>query len=232
MKKKNLVKLIILTVLLILLQVNLIATANNSPKVIPAVGVNEPVVSENPEPQQLEEALLSSASSSSVNPSSEHGISENPEPQKPEEELISSASSSTANCTPGILTNIKLASDKVNSFIIQPGEEFSFNQVVGERTPEAGYMEGRMIVDDQPVLGTGGGICQLSSMIYDAASDAGLEIVERNPHTLPVSYAAPGRDAMVAYGQSDLIIKDNKEEPIKIVSAVTETELSVSLYLS
>lgn len=105
-------------------------------------------------------------------------------------------------------TNIILAAEKLRNYIIPPGEVFSFNEVVGERTSKEGYKEAPIFLQNEITLGTGGGVCQLSTTLYNLALLANLEIVERSNHSLPVSYVPLGRDATVNYGIIDLKFKN------------------------
>ena len=100
--------------------------------------------------------------------------------------------------------------------MLTPGTIFSFNQVVGEASLNNGFKEAPIIVNEQFVMGAGGGICQVSSTIYNAALDAGLSIIERHNHGLPVSYLPPGLDATVAYDYLDLKFQNNLKTNILI----------------
>lgn len=112
--------------------------------------------------------------------------------------------------------NISLASDKINGTIILPGETFSYNKIVGKRTIDAGYKEAGAYAGGQVIQEIGGGICQVSSTLYNAALYANLEIVERSNHYFETSYVDPGRDATVSWGSVDFKFKNNRTYPIKI----------------
>jgi len=127
-------------------------------------------------------------------------------------------------------TNIELASKKVNGTIIMPGENFSFNTVVGKRTIEAGFKEGTAYIGGEVVPDVGGGICQLSSTIYNVALLANLEIVERSNHIFLTGYVAASRDATVYYGSLDFIFKNSRSYPIKIVTSSKNGVCKVSMY--
>ncbi|GAA0181736.1 VanW family protein [Clostridium sediminicola] len=120
-------------------------------------------------------------------------------------------------------SNIALATKAINETILMPGEVFSFNDTVGQRTREKGYKEAHVIVNGEYVDGLGGGICQASSTLYNVALLAGLEIVERHHHTYPSSYVPVGQDATVDYGNLDVKFKNNGEYPIYI-SAYTQNK--------
>lgn len=113
-------------------------------------------------------------------------------------------------------TNIKLASEKINGTILMPGETFSYNKIVGERTIKAGYKEASVYMSGKVVDGIGGGICQVSSTLYNAALEANLEIVSRKNHYFITSYVSASRDATVAYGTIDFQFKNSRTYPIKI----------------
>ena len=94
--------------------------------------------------------------------------------------------------------NIIIAASAINNHILAPGEIFSFNRIVDPRTIEKGYKHAPIIVGGRVIPGIGGGICQVSSTLYNAILKAGLEVVERYPHSKPVYYVPPGRDATVS----------------------------------
>lgn len=132
---------------------------------------------------------------------------------------------------PGERTNILLASAAVDNVTVAPGEEFSFNAQVGERTPERGYQDGLMFDQGRVIRGTGGGICLVATGLYNAALHAGLEITERHPHSGLVSYAPPGCDAGIVYGQEDLKFRNTTETPLVIrAQPVDDDHIAVRLY--
>ena len=117
-------------------------------------------------------------------------------------------------------TNLKLAANKINGTVLMPGETFSYNQVVGARTIAAGYKEAPIYVQGQVVDGLGGGICQITSTLYNAVLFANLEIVERSNHQFVPSYVSASRDATVVYGSIDFKFKNNRNYPIKLICSV------------
>lgn len=127
-------------------------------------------------------------------------------------------------------TNVRLSSEKINGYVLMPGETFSYNNVVGARTIEAGYKEAPMYLNGEVVTGLGGGICQTTSTLYNAAIYANLEIVTRSNHTFVPSYASASRDATVVYGVIDFEFKNNRDYPIKIKSSVSGGKATVSIY--
>lgn len=112
--------------------------------------------------------------------------------------------------------NIRLSSEKINGLILMPGETFSYNKVVGERTIKAGYKEAAVYVGGKVVNGIGGGICQVSSTLYNAVLQANLEILSRRNHYFITSYVSPSRDATVSFGSIDFQFKNNRTYPIQI----------------
>ena len=127
-------------------------------------------------------------------------------------------------------TNIKIAANKVNGHIIYPGETFSFNEIVGPREKEYGFKEALEFVDGELVPGIGGGICQVSSTIYNAALLANLAIVERYKHAKPLGYVPMGRDATVVFGALDFKFPNNTASPLMIIAEIEGNKLNVGLF--
>lgn len=118
-------------------------------------------------------------------------------------------------------TNLRLAANKINGLVLMPGEEFSFNKVVGKRTIQDGYKNAPIYQNGKVVDGLAGGICQISSTLYNAVLLANLEIVERRNHNFTSTYVPAGRDATVVYGAIDFKFKNSREYPIKLISSVS-----------
>jgi vancomycin resistance protein YoaR len=114
--------------------------------------------------------------------------------------------------------NIKLASSKLNGVILLPGEKLSFNGTVGRRTVKAGFKEAGVYKQGKHDVGIGGGICQVSSTMYNAALFANLKIRQRSNHSIPVAYVPLGRDATVDYGSLDLVLENNSSAPIGVTN--------------
>ena len=127
-------------------------------------------------------------------------------------------------------TNLLLASNKIDGIVLLPGEEFSYNKVVGERTISAGYKEAAMYAAGEIVDGLGGGICQISSTLYNVAVQANLEIVQRSNHQFLTSYVGAGKDATVVYGVIDFKFKNSRNYPIKILSSVKNGVAQMEIY--
>ncbi|GHU65295.1 hypothetical protein FACS1894184_00800 [Clostridia bacterium] len=118
--------------------------------------------------------------------------------------------------TPERTANVAMGCDKFNGLVVAPGQVVSFNDVTGKRTLENGFQEALEIVYGEYVMGVGGGICQVSSTLYNAVVEAGLEVVDRTAHALPVSYLDPGKDATVADRGTDFVFRNNTDQPITI----------------
>lgn len=135
-------------------------------------------------------------------------------------DLLSEFSTSYAVRNTDRTTNLILASNKINGLVLMPGETFSYNKTVGERTISAGYKEAPIYVEGRVENGVGGGICQIATTLYNAVLYANLEIVERSNHQFVPSYADASRDATVVYGAIDFQFKNNRNYPIKITCSV------------
>ena len=127
----------------------------------------------------------------------------------------------------GRTQNIRLAVQWINGVTLQPYGTFSFNQTVGKRTVEAGFKKAKIIEDGRFVLGIGGGVCQVSTTLYNAALKSGLEILEYHPHSLKISYVAPSRDAMVST-QCDLKLYNPYPQPVRLHASVKGSAVQVS----
>ena len=117
-------------------------------------------------------------------------------------------------------TNLELSAKKINGTVLLPGEEFSYNKVVGKRTIENGYKNAAVFSNGRVEDGLGGGICQISTTLYNAVLLANLEITERRNHSFVTSYEDPGRDATVVYGVQDFKFKNSRKYPVKIEASV------------
>ena len=127
-------------------------------------------------------------------------------------------------------TNLKLACKKLNNQVVLAGATFSYNSTLGERTIAAGYKNAKIYSNGQVVDGLGGGICQISSTLYNAVVDANLGIVERRNHQFVTSYVPAGKDATVVYGMTDFKFKNTRKYPIKIVATAQNGIATISIY--
>ena len=127
-------------------------------------------------------------------------------------------------------SNIRLAAAKLNGAEIGAGEILSFNLRVGERKKERGFLPAKIIENGEYVDGVGGGVCQVSTTLYNAALLCGLKIEEYHPHSLAVGYVPPSRDAMVSGESCDLKIKNTRDCPVYVRASAGENSVTVALY--
>ncbi|MGN1030246.1 MAG: VanW family protein, partial [Butyricicoccaceae bacterium] len=129
----------------------------------------------------------------------------------------------------GRTTNVRLAMKACNGTILNPGDTFSYNDIVGERTAARGYQSAIVFENGEQVPGLGGGVCQGSSTIYMAVLRADLKVTERRSHTFQVSYTPIAQDATVAYGSQDFKFVNNTDYPIKVVTSLEGSTVSCKL---
>ncbi|WP_374713530.1 VanW family protein [Symbiobacterium terraclitae] len=130
--------------------------------------------------------------------------------------LLARFSTPIVSAEPGRVHNIALAAAKIDGRVLQPGEIFSFNDVVGPRDAAHGWAQANEIYQGEYVLGYGGGICQVTSTLYNAALLGGLEIRERYHHDRPLQYIDPGRDATVVWGLLDFRFRNSLAVPVRL----------------
>ncbi|MCC0784668.1 VanW family protein [Clostridioides sp. ES-S-0108-01] len=126
--------------------------------------------------------------------------------------------------------NIKLATDNISNILLMPGETFSFNKHTGKRSKENGYKSAPVIMEGEMEEDYGGGVCQVSSTLYNSVLYAGLEIVNVKNHTIPSSYVPKGRDATVADSGIDFLFKNNLKHPIYIKNYVSGNQIVCNIY--
>lgn len=127
-------------------------------------------------------------------------------------------------------TNVKLSAQKINGKLLYPGQIFSFNDTVGPREKSHGFKEAMEIINGEFVPGIGGGVCQVSSTLYNTVLLAGLSIVERTNHSKPLSYVPLGRDATVADNALDFKFANNSSAPVMIVAETVGNKLNVGIF--
>ncbi|WP_143318811.1 VanW family protein [Clostridium sp. HBUAS56010] len=125
--------------------------------------------------------------------------------------------------------NIELASGALNGLILKPGEEFSFNKATGERSPAKGYRPAGAYLNGELVEEPGGGVCQVSSTLYNAVVFAGLTTTERHAHSYEPAYVTPGEDAMVSFGGPDMRFVNNSSSAIAIRTSFASQKLKISI---
>lgn len=145
-------------------------------------------------------------------------------------ELLATYSTSFASSDANRAANVVLATQKINGVVLQSGQRFSYNDIVGPRTEATGFKMAHVYVGEDVVDGIGGGICQVSSTLYNAVLLADLKIVYRTNHSMPVGYVPLGRDATVNYGTIDFIFENNKKYPVRIVATANDRLLKISIY--
>lgn len=145
--------------------------------------------------------------------------------------MISESSSVTA-ANSNRNHNIQITAEKLNGMVMQNGDSFSFNGYIGQRTSAAGYLEAGVIVNGTTEQALGGGVCQVSSMIYQSCIKANLQIDERHPHQWPSSYATAGTDAAVDWGNQDFAFTNDSGYPIAMVAYwdPATSVLTISIY--
>lgn len=131
---------------------------------------------------------------------------------------------------PGRIENITQAAAYLDGAEIGPGAVFSFNEVVGPRDEARGFVPAPEIYNGEYVLGVGGGVCQVSSTLYNVALLSGLQIIERMHHSRPLSYVPLGRDATVSYGELDFSFQNTLPFAIQVRATVSDGHLEVQLW--
>jgi vancomycin resistance protein YoaR len=126
--------------------------------------------------------------------------------------------------------NVRIAANAINGILLMPGDVFSMNKALGPRVESKGYKEAPVIINGTVVPGLAGGICQVTTTVYNAALLYDLEIVERRQHGLAVSYVGAGRDATISGDAIDFKFRNTNQSPIYISAVMGKSTLSVNLY--
>ena len=126
--------------------------------------------------------------------------------------------------------NINLACQAINGTVLMPGEEFSFNKTTGQRTTDKGYKSAGAIAAGQSIEEVGGGICQVSSTLFNAVARADLEVTSRSPHAWPSTYVNKGEDATVNWPNLDFKFKNNKETPVFVIAYYKDRKCSAEIW--
>ena len=145
-------------------------------------------------------------------------------------DLLATFTTNYATSNTDRVTNLKLAANKINGTVLLPGETFSYNGVVGQRTIAAGYKEAAIYSNGEVVMGLGGGICQISTTLFNAVLKANLKIVEVHNHQFVPSYCSQGRDATVVYGTKDFKFKNTRNYAIKLTCSVSGGVAKFNIY--
>ncbi len=151
---------------------------------------------------------------------------------RPSQFILGSSVTDLQSRSPAQRHNIRQSAQALHGVILPPGQQLSFNSLIGPRTRERGYVPAPAFMTANTVTSVGGGICQVSSALYGAALQAGLEIVERHAHVAPVDSVPPGLDATVWFGVADLRLHNPYPYPIQIEAHTDNTALTLRLRAS
>lgn len=174
--------------------------------------------------------LLSGCGNSDNTPSVSPPASPSASTQTQTETLIGSYYTKILDTNPERVNNLTVCANALNGETIAPGMIFSFNDSVGQRTESKGYEEARILIGDEAGCAVGGGVCQVSSTIYNAANGAGMQIVERHNHQNEVHYVKIGNDAAVSYGALDFKFKNISDKTVKLDVSVGNGYVYAKLY--
>jgi vancomycin resistance protein YoaR len=143
---------------------------------------------------------------------------------------VSGAVTELGDSSENRIHNVALMASILDNRLVMPGETFSFNEAVGPRTPERGFLEGRSIVAGLLLPSIGGGVCQVATTLFDAAFDLGLQVNERTNHSFYIYHYRNGLDAAVSWDGPDLKFTNNTEHPVLIRAAADASTMIVNLY--
>lgn len=157
-------------------------------------------------------------------------IEKRQEEEKNKETPIASYATKIKDNSAGRLENIRITCKAISGKVIEPGQRFSFNEIVGEPTTAKGYKEASVIIDHKTEKGIGGGNCQVSSTIYNAVLNVPtLVVTERHEHGKDVTYVPDGKDAAVSYGSLDLKFRNDTGKRIRIDVTTDDSNISVAI---
>lgn len=151
-------------------------------------------------------------------------------PQEAFPDLLATYTTTYASSNYNRSSNIALAGKSINNYVLMPGETFSYNDTVGQRTPARGYKEAGVYVNGEVSTDYGGGICQVSSTLYNSVLLSNLEVVSRTNHTFEPAYVPAGQDATVSWKSPDFQFKNNRSYPIRISSKAGGGRITVEIY--
>ena len=153
-------------------------------------------------------------------------------PKQSLNEELYSFSTPIKSSDPNRMTNLKITSSRIDGTIVKSKSEFSFYKVIGEPSSKDGYKEADAYGKDNEIIKVvGGGNCQISTTIYNAALGVnGLEVTERHEHDMPVAYVEDGKDATVSYGSLDLKFKNNNDFDIKLTCETKDDKVTVKIF--
>ena len=140
--------------------------------------------------------------------------------------VIASFSSDLADQTGSVKQNIQLAADRLDGTVISPGGVFDFNAIVGEGNAVNGFVDGAVLYRDGIRMEPGGGLCQVSSTVFNAMLMGGFRIIERHRHFQPVTYVPLGLDATIKYGKKNLRMKNSLRQPVTVRITMNQKSLT------
>ncbi len=143
--------------------------------------------------------------------------------------VISSFTTSVTHQSFEVKQNISIACGRLDGTLLAPGKVFSFNETVGEGSPANGFSSGQVLYMDETRMEPGGGLCQVSSTLFNALLAAGFRVVERHRHYQPVSYVPLGLDATIKYGKKDLRVQNPHHQTMQIVTYMNEKSLVIKI---
>ncbi|WP_352404860.1 VanW family protein [Sporanaerobacter acetigenes] len=126
--------------------------------------------------------------------------------------------------------NIRVAAKSIDGKLLMPGDTVSFNEITGPRSKQNGYREANVILEGEFTPGLGGGVCQVSTTLYNALLNADVKVVERHPHSIPAKYVSYGQDAAVSFGGLDLKFRNDFDFPIYIHTKVSSDNIYIYVY--
>lgn len=145
--------------------------------------------------------------------------------------LLSTFSTKVYTKTNSRMNNLNIVCDKISGTIINPGEEFSYNDVAGPYDKEHGFGKATILLGNgEEIQGYGGGVCQVSSTLYNAVKDCNVEITERHNHSKDVYYVPRNEDATVSYGNLDFKFINKNDYPIQIQASANKQNVTVNIY--
>lgn len=144
--------------------------------------------------------------------------------------IISSFSTDFSASPEGRITNIEIATNALNGILLLPGDIFSFNKIIGNTTAEKGYREAPIVINNKLEQGLGGGLCQVSTTLYNAVTMANIKPLERTNHSIPPAYIEPGFDATVSYKEIDYKFKNTLTYPIYIEGYTANGKLIFNIH--
>lgn len=200
--------------------------------IIPAlllVGCGESENKQNYEAQKLSSVNTENKNNTADQPPTSNQSS-NEESKPPVEEALYEFSTPIKAKSENRLNNIRLTCEELNETIVENGSEFSFCNTVGQASSSKGYKKADVIINKRTVQAIGGGMCQVSTTLYNAVLGVpNLEVTERHSHDKPVNYIEAGKDATISYGSLDLKFKNNTGKKIKIYASSDNVNVTVKI---